>query len=106
MLVETEGNHVFADRASLEDLLATRLDFYQAQGVAACVRRVRDARLFAPDLAQLRVHDTLRQADGDAVVAWERVLMLRRMESGWRTCAVATIGEAKAWAERGTPFTG
>ncbi|MDB5364846.1 MAG: hypothetical protein JWM77_773, partial [Rhodospirillales bacterium] len=70
MLVETEGNHVFADRASLEDLLATRLDFYQAQGVAACVRRVRDARLFAPDLAQLRVHDTLRQADGDAIVAW------------------------------------
>lgn len=80
--------------------------FYRAQRVTRAERRLVDHFPMTPTTAAMRVTDTMLDAEGNEIVAWEAAYTLTQTPEGWRACLADARGEMAAWSARGTPLGG
>ena len=89
-----------AFRSNTEKLCA----FYEGQGVVRAEKQVLELTRLTDTTATVRTADTLFDAQGGIVAAWEHVYLLSDTPDGIRTAAAMPDNEHRAWRERGTPL--
>lgn len=78
--------------------------FYDRQGVAHAEKQVLELSRLTETTASVRTADTLRDADGRVVAAWEHVYLLVETADGIRLAAALPENEVQVWKARGTPL--
>lgn len=89
-----------AFRSNTEKLCA----FYARQGVVRAEKEVLELDRLTATTASARTSDTLFDAQGAVVAAWEHVYLLSDTPEGIRVAAALPDDEVRAWRERGTPL--
>jgi hypothetical protein len=98
------GKQAALDEAAFRQNTVALCDFYRAQGVARAEKQVLELVPLTETTATVRTADTLFDAHGDLVAAWEHVYLLTETPSGVRVAVALPDGELAAWRSRGTPL--
>jgi hypothetical protein len=77
-------------------------DFYARQGVSRAEKEILDVQSLYDGIAMVRTGDRLSDPEGNVVVEWEHVYLLRRESDGWRAFLAIADREQAAWQARGT----
>jgi len=78
--------------------------FYALRGVARAEKEVIEISRLTGSTISVRTADTLFDAAGDEIVAWEHVYLLSDTTDGPRVVAAMPDAELAAWRDRGTPL--
>jgi hypothetical protein len=78
--------------------------FYAAQGLARAHKDVLEVKPLTDTLDTVRTADTLFDADGEVIAAWEHVYLVSETEAGPKVIAALPDDELDAWTVRGTPL--
>jgi hypothetical protein len=98
------GKQATLDEAAFRTNTVALCDFYRAQGVARAEKRVLELVRLTETTSTVRTADTLFDAKGDLVAAWEHVYLLTETPVGVRVAVALPDGELAAWRSRGTPL--
>jgi hypothetical protein len=98
------GKQAALDEASFRQNTVALCAFYRAQGVARAEKQVLELVRQTETTSTVRTADTLFDATGDVVAAWEHVYLLTETPAGVRVAVALPDGELAAWRSRGTPL--
>ncbi len=98
------GNQTSMDETAFRTNTIALCNFYRAQGVARAEKQVLELVRLTETTSTVRTADTLFDAKGDLVAAWEHVYLLTETPLGVRVAVALPDGELAAWRSRGTPL--
>jgi hypothetical protein len=98
------GKQASLDEAAFRQNAVALCAFYSAQGVARAEKQVLELARLTETTSTVRTADTLFDARGDLVAAWEHVYLLTETPAGVRVAVALPDGELAAWRSRGTPL--
>jgi len=98
------GKQAALDEAAFRQNTIALCAFYRAQGVTRAEKQVLELTRLTETTSTVRTADTLFDAEGDLVAAWEHVYVLTETAAGVRVAVALPDAELAAWRSRGTPL--